>query len=362
MRARGVDVIDLGIGNPDLPTPDFVVEVLCQAARDPRNHGYPNYYGIPELRQAFARYYGRRFGVSLDPETEVVPLIGSKEGLVHLTNVLCNPGDVVLVPDPAYPVYRIAAILAGADVYPVPLLEENSYLPDLEAIPTWVLERARLLWLNYPNNPTAAIANLSFYERVVNFAREYNLVVASDNAYADVCFDGYLAPSFLQVKGAKEVGVEFYSLSKTYNMAGWRVGAVVGNAEVVQAVARVKTNVDSGIFTPIQYAAVAALESDPAWVAGRNQIYQRRRDRVLEALQTAGIHAPSPKAGLYIWGNVAGRCTSMEFCLRLLEETGVWLTPGSGFGEQGEGYFRLSLTAPDERLDEAVRRLAAFRV
>jgi len=362
MRARGVDVIDLGIGNPDLPTPDFVVEALCQAARDPRNHGYPNYYGIPELRQAFARYYGRRFGVSLDPETEVVPLIGSKEGLVHLTNVLCNPGDVVLVPDPAYPVYRIAAILAGADVYPVPLLEENSYLPDLEAIPTWVLERARLLWLNYPNNPTAAIANLSFYERVVNFAREYNLVVASDNAYADVCFDGYLAPSFLQVKGAKEVGVEFYSLSKTYNMAGWRVGAVVGNAEVVQAVARVKTNVDSGIFTPIQYAAVAALESDPAWVAGRNQIYQRRRDRVLEALQTAGIHAPSPKAGLYIWGNVAGRCTSMEFCLRLLEETGVWLTPGSGFGEQGEGYFRLSLTAPDERLDEAVRRLAAFRV
>lgn len=361
MQARGVDVIDLGIGNPDLPTPDFIVEALYQAARDPSNHGYPNYYGIPELRQAFAHYYARRFGVSLDPETEVVPLIGSKEGLVHLTNVLCNPGDVVLVPDPAYPVYRIAAILAGADIYPVPLLEENSYLPDLEAIPTWVLERARLLWLNYPNNPTAAIANLSFYERVVNFAKEYNLVVASDNAYADVCFDGYLAPSFLQAKGAKEVGVEFYSLSKTYNMAGWRVGAVVGNAEVVQAVARVKTNVDSGIFTPIQYAAVAALEGDQSWVAERNRIYQRRRDRVLEALQTAGIYAPIPKAGLYIWGNVVGRYTSMEFCLRLLEETGVWLTPGSGFGEQGEGYFRLSLSAPDERLDEAVRRLAAFR-
>ncbi len=361
VQSRGVDVIDLGIGNPDLPTPDFIVEALYQAARDPRNHGYPNYYGIPELRQALARYYARRFGVSLDPETEVVPLIGSKEGLVHLTNVLCNPGDVVLVPDPAYPVYRIAAILAGADVYPVPLLEENSYLPDLGAIPTWVLERARLLWLNYPNNPTAAIANLSFYERVVNFAKEYNLVVASDNAYADICFDGYLAPSFLQIQGAKEVGVEFYSLSKTYNMAGWRVGAVVGNAEVVQAVGRVKTNVDSGIFTPIQYAAVAALKSDPSWVAERNRIYQHRRDRVLGALQAAGIRAPVPRASLYIWGNVAGRCTSMEFCLRLLEETGVWLTPGNGFGEQGEGYFRLSLTAPDERLDEAVRRLTGFR-
>lgn len=361
MRAKGVDVIDLGMGNPDLPTPDFIVEALCNAARDPKNHGYPNYYGIPELRQGFAHLYARRWNVSLDPAKEVVPLIGSKEGLVHLTNVLCNPGDIVLVPDPGYPVYRIAAILAGADVYPVPLLEENNYLPDLDAIPLWVAKRARLLWLNYPNNPTSAVANTSFFARVIEFARQYGIVVAHDNAYADVCFDGYRAPSFLEVDGAKEVGVEFYSLSKTYNMAGWRVGAVVGNADVVQAVARVKTNVDSGIFTPIQHAAVAALGGDQSWIQERNAIYQHRRDLVMEALRAAGIRAAVPKASLYVWGSVSGPGSSMEFSLRLLEQTGVWLTPGSGFGEQGEGYFRLSLAAPDDRLSEAVRRLAEFK-
>ncbi len=362
MRAKGVDVIDLGMGNPDLPTPDFIVEALYKAARDPKNHGYPNYYGIPELRQGFAHHYVRRWNVSLDPAKEVVPLIGSKEGLVHLTNVLCNPGDIVLVPDPGYPVYRIAAILAGADVYPVPLVEENSYLPDLDAIPVWVANRARLFWLNYPNNPTAAIANVSFFARVVEFAQEHDIIVAHDNAYADVCFDGYSAPSFLEVAGAKEVGVEFYSLSKTYNMAGWRVGAIVGNADVVQAVARVKTNVDSGIFTPIQHAAVAALEGDQSWVQERNRVYQRRRDLVMEALRASGIRAAVPKASLYVWGSVSGTGTSMEFCLRLLEQTGVWLTPGSGFGEEGEGYFRLSLAAPDDRLSEAVGRLAEFKL
>ncbi len=362
MRARGVDVINLGMGNPDLPTPDFVVEALSRAAQDPSNHGYPNYYGILELRQAFAHYYARRFDVTLDPAKEVIPLIGSKEGLVHLTNVICNPRDIVLVPDPGYPVYRIAAILADVDVYPVPLVEENSFLPDLDAIPLWVARRARLLWLNYPNNPTAAVANASFFARVVEFARTYDIVVAHDNAYADVCFDGYIAPSFLQVEGAKEVGVEFYSLSKTYNMAGWRVGAIVGNAEVVQAVGRVKTNVDSGIFTPIQYAAAAALEEDQSWLADRNLVYQRRRDQAIEAFRRAGIRANVPKASLYIWGNVPGQMKSMDFCLHLLEQTGVWVTPGSGFGEQGEGYFRLSLAEPDERLSEAVRRLAEFKV
>jgi LL-diaminopimelate aminotransferase len=362
MRARGVDVIDLGMGNPDLPTPDFVIEAMYKAAQNPRNHGYPNYYGIPELRQAFAHCYARRFNVRLDADREIVPLIGSKEGLVHLTNVLCDPGDVVLSPDPGYPVYRIAAILAGADVYPVPLLEENSYLPDLDAIPSWVARRSRLLWLNYPNNPTAAIANLSFFARAVDFAREYNLVVAHDNAYADICFDGYIAPSILQVEGARDVAVEFYSLSKTYNMAGWRVGAVVGNAEVAQAVARVKTNVDSGIFTPIQHAAIAALEGEQSWVAERNMIYQRRRDQVMGVLQAAGIRAARPKGSLYVWGSTPRGGTALDFCLRLLEETGVWLTPGSGFGEQGEGYFRLSLAAPDDRLNEAVRRLGEYKV
>lgn len=361
LRAKGVDVIDLGMGNPDLPTPDFIVDALYRSAQDPKNHGYPNYYGIPELRQAYARLYARRFNVCLDPAKEVVPLIGSKEGLVHLTNVVCNPGDIVLVPDPGYPVYRIAAILAGADVYPVPLLEENSYLPDLDAIPTWVAERARLLWLNYPNNPTAAVANASFFARAVDFAQTYGLVVAHDNAYADVCFDGYVAPGFLEVPGAKDVGVEFYSLSKTYNMAGWRVGAVLGNPDVVQAVAKVKTNVDSGIFTPIQHAAVAALEGDQAWVVERNKVYQHRRDQVFAALKSAAIRAAVPKASLYVWGSISGHGTSLDFCLRLVEQTGVWLTPGSGFGEQGEGYFRLSLAAPDDRLTEAVRRLAEFK-
>lgn len=360
-RAKGVDVIDLGMGNPDLPTPGFIVEALQRSAEDPTNHGYPNYYGIPALRQGFAHLYARRFNVCLDAEKEVVPLIGSKEGLVHLTNVICDPGDIVLVPDPGYPVYRIAAILAGADVYPVPLLEENSYLPDLDAIPTWVVKRSRLLWLNYPNNPTAAVANTSFFARVVDFAQANGIVVAHDNAYADVAFDGYVPPSFFEVPGARDVGVEFYSLSKTFNMAGWRVGAVLGNAEVVQAVARVKTNVDSGIFTPVQHASVAALEGDQAWVAERNQVYQRRRDQVIAALRSAGISAGVPKASLYVWGSVTGHGTSLDFCLRLLEKTGVWLTPGSGFGEHGEGYFRLSLAAPDDRLDEAVRRLAEFK-
>jgi LL-diaminopimelate aminotransferase len=362
MRAQGVDVINLGIGNPDMPTPDSIVEALCEAAHDPRNHGYPNYYGIPELRQAFASYYRRRFGIALDLDSEVVPLIGSKEGLVHLTNVLCDPGDIVLCPDPAYPVYRIAAILAGADVYAVPLLEENGYLPDLDAIPQWVAKRAKLLWLNYPNNPTAATANLSFFSRALEFARAYDIVLAHDNAYADVTFDGYVAPSLLQVEGAKETAVEFCSLSKSYNMAGWRVGALVGRSEVTKAVARVKTNVDSGIFTPIQYAAITALETDQAWIHERNLVYHRRRDRAVDALQSSGIRVNKPKASLYVWGSVPGRYTSMDFCLHLLEETGVWMTPGSGFGEQGEGYFRLSLAAPDDRLDEAIKRLASFKV
>jgi LL-diaminopimelate aminotransferase len=357
-----VDVVNLGIGNPDMPTPDYILDACNRALRDPNNHGYPNYYGILELRQAFASYYERRFGIGLDPEQEIVPLIGSKEGLVHLTNCLCNPRDIAMVPDPGYPVYRIAAILADADVYSVPLLEENGYLPDLDAVPPWVAERARLLWLNYPNNPTAAVANHSFFSRVVEFAREHDILVAHDNAYANVTYDDYVAPSFLEVEGAKDVGVEFYSLSKTYNMAGWRVGVVVGNAEAVQAVARVKTNVDSGIFTPIQYAAIAALEGDQSWTLERNTVYQRRRDRVIEALHSAGIRAKLPRASLYVWGSVPGRSTSMEFCLRLLEETGVWLTPGSGYGKQGEGYFRLSLAAPDERLDEAVTRLSSFKV
>ena len=361
-RAAGVDVINLGIGSPDLPPPESIIAALCRSAQDPRNHGYPNYYGLPELRQAFSHYYSRRFGVEVDPEGEVAPLIGSKEGLVHLTHILCNPGDIVLVPDPAYPVYRIAAILSGADVYPVPLLEENDYLPDLDAIPTWVARRARLLWLNYPNNPTAAVTNTSFFARAVEFAHTHDLVVAHDNAYAEITYDGYAAPSLLEVPGAREVGVEFCSLSKTYNMAGWRVGAIVGSGEVVQAVSRVKTNVDSGIFTPIQHAAVAALEGDQSWIAERNQVYQRRRDRVIGALRVAGIRAQLPRGSLYIWGSVSGRASSLEFCLRLLDETGLWMTPGSAFGEQGEGYFRLALTEPDERLDEAVHRLAEFRV
>lgn len=360
-RAAGFDVISLGVGDPDLPTPSWVVDELKRAAEEPANHRYPEYYGLDELRQAMATWYQRRFGVELDPVKEVVPLIGSKEGIAHIPFAFIDPGDVALVPDPGYPVYGIGTMLAGGTPHLMPLLPHNDFLPDLDSIPDEVLKRARLLWICYPNNPTSAVAPEGFYERVVEFARKHDLLVCHDNAYSDVTYDGYQATSFLQLPGAKEVGVEFHSLSKSYNMTGWRIGMMVGNASAVSALGRVKTNIDSGIFQAVQYAGITALLGDQSWMAERNMVYQRRRDRVIETLREIGIHAPVPRASLYVWAPVPQGETSLSFSLKLLDELAVWVTPGVGFGPSGEGFFRISLTTPDHRLEEALQRLKALK-
>ncbi|MHB0868421.1 MAG: LL-diaminopimelate aminotransferase [Chloroflexota bacterium] len=360
-RAAGFDVISLGVGDPDLPTPSWVVDELKRAADQPANHRYPEYYGLDELRQAMATWYQRRFGVGLDPVKEVVPLIGSKEGIAHIPLAFIDPGDVALVPDPGYPVYGIGTMLAGGTPHLMPLLPQNGFLPDLDSIPEEVLKRARLLWICYPNNPTSAVAPEGFYERVVQFARKHDLLVCHDNAYSDVTYDGYQATSFLQLPGAKEIGVEFHSLSKSYNMTGWRIGMMVGNASAVSALGRVKTNIDSGIFQAVQYAGITALLSDQSWMAERNMVYQRRRDRVIETLREIGIDAPVPRASLYVWAPVPQGETSLSFSLKLLDELAVWVTPGVGFGPSGEGFFRISLTTPDHRLEEALQRLKALK-
>lgn len=361
-RAAGFDVISLGIGDPDLPSPPHVVAAAQEAVADPRRHRYPDYYGLPEFRRAIARWYEQRFEVRLDPDTEVLPLIGSKEGIAHIALAFVDSGDVVLVPDPGYPVYSIGTMLANGEPYFMPLRPERGFLPDLEAIPQAALERARILWINYPNNPTAAVAPLEFFEEVVAFARRHGLLVCHDNAYSEVCYDGYRSPSFLEVPGAKEVGVEFHSLSKTYNMTGWRSGMVVGNPVAIEALGRVKTNVDSGIFEAIQIASIAALEGDQRWVEERNARFQARRDATIATLRKIGIDAPVPKASLYIWAPVPGGQSSVEFSLRVLDDAAVWLTPGVGFGANGEGFFRISLTVPDQRLAEALERLEKLRL
>jgi LL-diaminopimelate aminotransferase len=359
-RAGGVDVISLAMGDPDLPTPDPVIDRLCETARDPINQRYPEYLGMAEFRRAIARWFLSRFKVSLDPEREVVPLIGSKEGLAHLALVLLDPGDLALVPDPAYTVYAAGSVLAGATNYAVPLVAERGFLPDLEAIPADVARRAKLLWLNYPNNPTGAIAPADFFHQAVRFAQEYDVLLVHDMAYADVSFDGYQPISLLEIPGAREVAVEFHSFSKSYNMAGFRLGMLVGNAEVVQALGQLKTNIDTGIFRPIQYAAIEALALPPEWIAQRNLIYQRRRDLLVDACRRLGMRVEAPKASLYLWPAIPPGQTSKEYALSLLERAGVFVTPGTSFGPGGEGYLRLSLTVPDARLEEAIARLSAL--
>ena len=335
LRAAGRDVINLGIGSPDLPPPRPLIEALHRSALDPNHHGYAGYYGIRALREAIAGYYRRRFDVELDPEHEVLPLIGSKEGTANVALAFIDPGDIALVPDPGYPTYSMGTLLAGGQVYRFSLVEEDGHLPDLAAIPEEVLCQAKLIWLNYPNNPTGATATLSFLARAVAFAREHNLLLCHDNPYCDVTYDGYVAPSALQVPGAKDVCIEFNSLSKTYNMAGWRVGMAVGSPEAVEALARVKTNIDSGIFRPIQDAAIAALSGDQGWLAERNAIYQRRRDLVIEALPKLGLSAAVPQAALYVWARIPDGMESTDFSWTSLERTGVWLTPGRPSAIQG---------------------------
>ncbi len=359
-RAEGVDVISLGIGDPDLPTPDPVIAALERAARDPANHRYPEYYGLDELREAIAAWYARRFEVTLDPATEIVPLIGSKEGIAHLPLALVDPGDTVLMTDPGYPVYAIGAALAGGRAHSLPLTAARGWLPDLEAIPSDALAQAQLLWLCYPGNPTAAVAPFEFFETAVAFARAHNLVLAQDAAYSEVVFDGYRCRSILEIPEARDVTVEFHSVSKTYNMTGWRVGWMAGNAQVVEALGRVKTNVDSGIFQAVQHAAVAALDVEQEWVDARNARLQDRRDRVVQALRRRGLEPEVPKASLYLWSPTPGGASSVDFASRLIDEAGVIVTPGVGFGAAGEGYFRVSLTTPDDRLDEALARIDAL--
>jgi LL-diaminopimelate aminotransferase len=359
-KAQGIDVISFGIGDPDLPTPPHIVDALAGAAREPANHRYPETEGLPEFRRAVAAWYERRFGVTLDPDREVLSLIGSKEGIAHIALCFIDPGDVALVPDPSYPVYAIGTMFAGGSTYTLPLVEERGFLPDLEAVPDQVASRAKLLWLNYPNNPTGAVADLAFFERVVRFAKRYDVAVCHDGPYSEVAYDGYRPPSFLQAPGAMDVGVEFHSLSKSYNMTGWRIGMALGNARIIDALMRVKSNIDSGVAQAVQRMAIAALDGPQDCIAEHNVIYQRRRDRVVDALRTLGLRVTPPKASLYVWAKVPDGMTSAGFAERLLDDAAVIVTPGTGYGENGEGYVRLSLTLDDERIDEGLRRIAAL--
>jgi len=360
-KAKGEDIVSFGIGDPDIPTPANVIGRLCQAAQDPANHRYPETEGLPELRRAIAQWYKKRFDVSLDADKEVLPLIGAKEGIVHIALCFIDYNDIALVTDPGYPPYSMGTVLAGGRPYYLPLTEKNNFLPDLDAIPADVLNKAKLLWLNYPNNPTGAVADLGFFNRVVKFAQQHNLAVCHDGPYTEVAFDGYQPVSFMQADGAKEIGVEFHSLSKSYNMTGWRIGMVVGNATMVAALKRVKSNLDSGIPQAIQYAAIEALSGPQDCIQEHNTIYQRRRDLVIDMLNSIGLKARVPKAGLYIWAKVPEGYTSEEFTNNVLEQVGVVVTPGTGYGKNGEGYVRLSLTVPDAALVKGLSRLAGWR-
>ncbi|PWT71052.1 MAG: LL-diaminopimelate aminotransferase [Chloroflexi bacterium] len=362
-QAAGVDVINFSMGDPDLPTPAPVLEALTEAAYQPSNQRYPEYAGMPQLREAVVEWFQRRFGVGLDADAEVLPLIGSKEGLAHLPLAVMDRGDTALVPDPGYPVYPTAVTLAGGIVVSVPLSQEEGWLPDLTAIPADVADRAKVLWLNYPNNPTGACAPLTFFEAAVRFAKRHDILLVHDMAYAEVAFDGYRPHSILEVAGARDVAVEFHSLSKAFNMAGFRVGMLLGNRLIVQGLARLKSHLDTGIFRPIQVASSRALALPQEWLAARNAVYQRRRDRLGEALRHAGMQAEVPKAGLYIWARIpAGYVTSSQFVLDLLDQTGVALTPGTNFGVRGEGYIRMSLTVPDAQIETAIARLESAKV
>jgi LL-diaminopimelate aminotransferase len=354
-RAAGVDVISLGIGDPDTPTPELVVDALAQAAHDPGTHQYPSNRGRPELREAFAGFYERRFGVQLDPESEIIPAIGAKECVFNLNLAFLDPDTVALAADPGYPVYTGGPLLAGAEPALMPLLPELGFAPDLDAIPAADAERARLMFLNYPNNPTGAVVPDGLFERAVEFGREHDVLVVHDASYTETTFDGYVAPSFLETPGAKDVGVEVFSLSKGWNMTGWRTAAIVGNAEALEAYWKLKTNIDSGIFEAVQLAAAAALDAGPP--AEMPEIYQRRRDLICDALQEIGVDVTRPKGTIYVWAPVPEGHTSASYCELVLEESGVVVSPGGSYGESGEGFFRISLTVPDERLAEAVERL-----
>ncbi|HZD02954.1 MAG TPA: LL-diaminopimelate aminotransferase [Actinomycetes bacterium] len=356
-KAAGVDVISFGVGDPDLPTPGFVVEELARAAHDPSTHQYPSYFGLPGFREAIAAFYQRRFGVELDPGTQVLPLIGSKEGIAHLPWAFVDPGDAVLVPDPGYPVYEVGTLLAGGEPIRMPLSAEEGWFPDFGRIDGRVAARARILWLGYPSNPTAAVATLEQFDQAVRFAADHDLLLAHDNAYSEITYDGFVAPSILQVPGALEAALEFGSLSKTFNMTGWRIGWAAGSEVAIEALGRVKTNIDSGVFNAVQRAGAVALESGMPHLPDLVATYQRRRDRVMEVFWEAGWEVEAPKGALYVWLPAPPGESSVAFTARLLEEAGVVVAPGTGYGPSGEGYIRLSLTIPDARLEEGCERV-----
>jgi LL-diaminopimelate aminotransferase len=357
-KEAGVDVISLGIGDPDTPTPEPVIAALGAGAHDPGTHRYPSNRGRPELREAFARFYDRRFGVTIDPETEIVPALGAKECVFNLNLAFLDPDAIALAADPGYPVYTGGPLLAGAEAVLMPLLPERGFAPDLDAIGGDVAARARLLYLNYPNNPTGAILPDGLFERAVEFAREHDVLIVHDASYTETTFDGYVAPSFLETPGAKEVGVEVFSLSKGWNMTGWRTAALVGNANACNAYWHLKTNIDSGMFEAVQLAAAAALDAGPP--EEMRVIYQRRRDLVCDALAEIGVEVTKPKGTIYVWAPVPEGHTSASYCELVLEESGVVVSPGGAYGPNGEGFFRISLTVPDARLAEAMERLRDY--
>ena len=361
-RAAGADVVTFGIGDPDIPTPQPIIDRLLDASQDPPNHRYPETDGLPEVRRAIAHWYEQRFGVQLDPDKEVLPLIGAKEGIGHAAFCFLDPGDVALIPDPAYPVYGVGTMFAGAESHIMPLYERNGWLPELDAIPGPVADAAKLMWLNYPNNPTSAVATHEDLAAAVAYCREKDIALLHDAAYSEVGYEGYRATSCMQVDGAKDVSLEFHSLSKTYNMTGWCIGMAVGNAEMIRALFQIKANLDSGIPQAIQQMAIEALTGSQDCVDSNVEIYQRRRDRVIKALRTLGLTVDVPRASLYIWARVPEGFTSAELAARLLEETDIVVTPGSSYGQYGEGYIRLSLTTPDEQVEKGCQRLESWKI
>jgi LL-diaminopimelate aminotransferase len=360
-RKKGIDLIDFGIGDPDIPTPQNIITRMVEAVADPKNHRYPSYEGMFEYRKAVAGWYGKRFGVTLNPETEVVALIGSKEGIAHIPWAYIEAGDVALIPSPGYPVYKITTLLAGGTPYIMPLLEENKYLPRFDLIPEDVLKKSKIMFINYPNNPTGAWADDAFYETALEVARKHDILLCHDAAYSEIAYDGYNPRSILEFDKEKKYSVEFHSLSKTYCMTGWRIGFAVGNAEAIYNLGKLKTNIDSGVFQAIQYAGIEALTGDQSSVDEMKRTFQRRRDLVVDGLKSVGIDVERPRATFYIWARIPAGYTSADFCEKLIEETGIVVTPGSGFGEEGEGYFRISITINEERIAEAVRRLKAIK-
>ncbi len=356
---RGMDIINLGIGDPDLPTPAHIVRRMQEASADSRHHQYPSYEGMLSFRKAAADWYSKRFGVTLDPETEVLSLIGSKEGIGHIPLAFVDPGEVVLVPDPGYPVYQAGTIFAGGVPHFMPLVREQGFLPDLQAIPPEVLKKAKMLFLNYPNNPTAAVAPGRFFADAVAFARRRRVILCHDAAYSEIAFDGYLPESLLAVDGAKEVAIEYHSLSKTYNMTGWRIGFAVGCREVLAGLGRIKTNVDSGVFQAVQEAGIAALSGSQECVEEMRAIYRERRNTLVDGLAALGFAVDRPRASFYVWIGVPKRYSSASFASALLSDLGIVMTPGTGFGRNGEGYIRAALTVEVSRIKEAVQRIAA---